>query len=79
MLRIRKHIPKPTCTDLEECDIELQILSDAVLWGTDYEDAQMYIDFPPEKSKELRDWMNVPDDYFTASLYFRILIYTQVP
>lgn len=26
----------------------------------------MYIDFPPEKSKELLDWMDIDDDYFIA-------------
>lgn len=63
---LKKQIPKSTCTDLKEWDIELQILSDAVLWDVDYEDAQLYIDFSPEKSKELRDWMDIPDDYFMA-------------
>ena len=32
----------------------------------DYEDAQLYIDFPTEKSKRLRDWAGIPDDYFLA-------------
>jgi len=36
------------------------------LFDTDYEDSRLYIDFPPEKSKELLDWMDIPDDYFMA-------------
>jgi len=36
------------------------------LFDTDYEDSKLYIDFPPEKSKELREEMDIPDDYFMA-------------
>jgi hypothetical protein len=62
----REQIPEPTCEDLDEWDFQMQRLSEAVLWDGDYEDAQLYIDFPPEKSKELRAAMGIPDDYFMA-------------
>jgi hypothetical protein len=51
---------------LDEWDFQMQRLSDAVLWDGDYEDAQLYVDFSPEKSKELRGMMGIPDDYFMA-------------
>jgi len=37
-----------------------------ILWDVDYEDAQLYIDFSPEKSKRLRNWAGIPDNYFLA-------------
>jgi hypothetical protein len=41
-------------------------LSDTILWDTNYEDAKLYMDFPPEKSKDLREQAGIPDDYFMA-------------
>ncbi|MFC1634882.1 hypothetical protein ACFL5Z_08570 [Planctomycetota bacterium] len=59
-------IPNPTCTDINTWKLEVESLSDRILFDTDYEDSKLYIDFPPEKSKELLDWMDIDDDYFTA-------------
>jgi hypothetical protein len=57
-----EQIPEPTCTDMDKWSFEVQILSEAILFDMDYEDSKLYMDFPPEKSKELRDWMDIPDD-----------------
>ena len=57
-------IPDLTCDDLEEWETEVQKLSHAILWGVDYDDDQLYIDFPLEKSKQLSDWAGTSDDYF---------------
>ena len=62
----RVQIPEPTCEDLDEWDFQIQKLSGGVLWDGDYQDAQLYIDFSPEKSKELRGMMGIPDDYSMA-------------
>ena len=59
-------IPESTCDDLDEWETEVQELSHAILWDVDYEDAKLYIDFPPEKSKRLRNWAGIPDNYFLA-------------
>lgn len=59
-------IPEPTCDDLDEWETEVQELSHAKLWDVDYEDAKLYIDFSPEKSKRLRNWTGIPDNYFLA-------------
>ena len=32
----------------------------------DIEDGDIFMDLPVEKSKELLDWMEIADDYFTA-------------
>jgi hypothetical protein len=61
-----ERIPGPTCTDMDKWNLEVEILSEAILFDADYEDSRLYMDFPPEKSKELRDWMDIPDDYFMA-------------
>jgi hypothetical protein len=62
----RAQIPDPTCEDLDEWDFQMQELSGGLLWDGDYQDAQLYVDFPPAKSKELRGFMGIPDDYFMA-------------
>jgi hypothetical protein len=59
-------IPETTCTDMNKWKVEVEILSDIILFDTDYEDSKLYTDFPPEKSKELREEMDIPDDYFMA-------------
>lgn len=61
-----EEIPETTCTDMAKWKVELEILSDPILFDTDYEDSKLYTDFPPEKSKELREQMDIPDDYFMA-------------
>jgi hypothetical protein len=61
-----ERIPEQTCTDMDKWSLEVGILSGAILLDTDYADSRLYMDFPPEKSKELRDWMDIPDDYFMA-------------
>lgn len=59
-------IPEPECTDMDKWKTEVEILSDTILFDTDYEDDKLYIDFPPEKSKELREQMDISDGYFMA-------------
>ncbi len=61
-----EEIPETTCTDMDKWKLEVEVLSDAILFDTDYEDSKLYIDFPPEKSKDLREQMDIPDDYFMA-------------
>ena len=61
-----EEIPETTCTDMNKWKVEVEILSDVILFDTDYEDSKLYIDFPPEKSKDLREQMDIPDDYFMA-------------
>ena len=61
-----EQIPETTCTDMNKWKVEVEILSDTILFDTDYEDSKLYIDFPPEKSKDLREQMDIPDDYYMA-------------
>ena len=59
-------ISAPTCTDITQWKFQLEQLEDRILWDSDYEDGPMYMDHSPEKSKKLKDWMNIRDDYFMA-------------
>ncbi len=61
-----EEIPETTCTDMNKWKVEVEILSDTILFDTDYEDSKLYTDFPSEKSKDLREQMDIPDDYFMA-------------
>jgi len=59
-------IPPVNCRDIDSWTCEVEELADRILWDSDYEDGDMYLDHPPEKSKELIDWMEIDDNYFTA-------------
>jgi hypothetical protein len=61
-----EEVPAPTCHDQEEWDIEIQELSDCILWDADYESDDLYLDRPPEEARELRREMGISEDYFAA-------------
>ena len=54
------------CPDMEEWDFLIEEITDLILWDRDYNDEDVYADLPPEKAKEVRAYMNIPDDYFRA-------------
>ena len=62
----RDEIPEPKCTDLDKWEIEVEELSDGILWDLDYGDEDLYIDKPPEEAQALKDFMRMRDDYFSA-------------
>ncbi|MFC1792953.1 hypothetical protein ACFL3Q_05140 [Planctomycetota bacterium] len=59
-------IPAPTCTDVDEWELEVEGLTDHILWDRDYEDDHTYMDHPPEKTQWLKHMARIRDDYFTA-------------
>ena len=59
-------IPAPTCTDVDEWELEAEGLTDRILWDRDYEDDHTYMDHPPEKTQWLKDMARISDNYFTA-------------
>ena len=59
-------IPAPTCTDVDEWELEVEGLTDRILWDRDYEDDHTYMDHPPEKTQWLKHMARIRDDYFTA-------------
>lgn len=61
-----ENIPAPSCTDMEEWDLEVEVLTDRVLWDRDYEDDRTYADHPPEMTQWLKYMTRIPDDYYTA-------------
>ena len=52
------------CKDEQEWLIEIEELSDLILWDADYEDENLYIDKPLEEAQALKDFMRMRDDYF---------------
>jgi hypothetical protein len=61
-----EEIPEPTCADPDEWDIEIQEVSDCILWDADYESDDLFMDRAPEEARELRREMRIEDDYFVA-------------
>ncbi len=59
-----EELPKEDCEDEQEWLIEIEELSYLILWDTDYEDEDMYIDKAPEEAQRLKDFMRIRDDYF---------------
>jgi len=59
-------VPAPTCTDIEEWDLEVEVLTDRILWDRDYEDDRTYADHPPEITQWLKYMTRIPDNYYTA-------------
>ncbi|HUU17840.1 MAG TPA: hypothetical protein VMW72_11865 [Sedimentisphaerales bacterium] len=59
-------IPDASCEDYDEWYIEVDELANAILWDRDYEDGDIYMDHPPEKTKWLKYMAMIPDDYYTA-------------
>jgi hypothetical protein len=60
----REEILDPTCDDLDEWDIEIQELEYCILWDVDYDDADLYLDQPPEESESLRSMAGISDSYY---------------
>jgi hypothetical protein len=59
-------IPPPTCEDPDEWEIEVESLADDVLWDADYDDADLYLDQPPEKAEWMKGMARIPDNYYLA-------------
>ena len=58
--------PSSDCDDLEEWDIEVDSLAEAILWDADYDDESLFIDDAPEKAKVLRTLAGISNNYFLA-------------
>jgi hypothetical protein len=61
-----EQIPKSSCEDMMEWDIEVECIADCILWDADYEDDKIYMDGEPERTKFLKDMARIPDNYFMA-------------
>jgi len=59
-------IPDPSCEDFDKWNFEVDELADAILWDRDYEDGDIYMDHPPEKTQWLKHMARIPDNYYTA-------------
>jgi hypothetical protein len=61
-----EEIPAPNCDDPEEWDIEIQEVSDCILWDADYESGGLYLDRAPEESQAHREMAGIDQDYYLA-------------
>lgn len=61
-----EEIPEATCDDPGEWDMEIQGVTDYILWDRDYEDGALHLDKPPEKSEALRTFARISEDYYLA-------------
>ncbi len=59
-----EEIPAPDCEDIGEWEIELQCVSDAILWDADYDDEYLYADRSPEESTALRKMAGINEEYY---------------
>jgi hypothetical protein len=62
--RDAEDLPDEGCEDEQEWSIEIEALSELILWDADYEDEDLYIDKPPEEAQRLKDFMRIKDEYF---------------
>lgn len=49
-----------------ECDINLEVLENRVLWNRDFENGDIYLNLDPEHSDYQKKTMGIDDEYFTA-------------
>ena len=61
-----EEIPDITCEDFGIWDLEVDELANAILWDRDYEDGDIYMDHPPEKTEWLKYMAVIPENYYTA-------------
>jgi len=61
-----EEIPDTTCEDFGIWDFEVDELANDILWDRDYEDGDIYMDHPPEKTQWLKYMVMISDNYYTA-------------
>ena len=59
-----ENLPDEDCKDDQRWSVEIDELSNLILWDYDFEDEDLYIDKPPEEAQILKDLMRMRDDYF---------------
>lgn len=59
-------LPDPDCTDTEDWNLLVDVLSQRILWDDDFNDADRFLDAPPDEANSLRDQFGIDDDYYRA-------------
>ena len=59
-------LPAPDCTDTEDWELLVDVLSQRILWDDDFNDADRFLDAPPDEAESLRDRFGIDDDYYRA-------------
>lgn len=59
-------LPDLDCTDTEDWNLLVDVLSQRILWDDDFNDADRFLDAPPDEADSLRDQFGIDDDYYRA-------------
>jgi hypothetical protein len=57
-------LPTESCTDLDEWNFLIEMLSDAILWDDDWIDDGLILDADPETAKARKEMLGIEDDYY---------------
>jgi hypothetical protein len=52
--------------DLDEWDVLIGCLADAVLWDEDWKDAEDHLDVDPKAGRAVRKLLGIDEDYYVA-------------
>lgn len=59
-------LPSLDSRDIDEWDIPIVVLTERILWDEDFNDADIYMDLPPEHGELVKRQLSIPAGYFTA-------------
>jgi hypothetical protein len=62
---IDEELPAADCEDLNQWELLIDCLMDAVLWDEDWRDEGTFLDAPPETGRQLKRFMGIDRDYYT--------------
>ena len=59
-------LPEPSCCEIEEWDILVEVLDFYLLWDDDWEMPEMVMDKDPETARRIKEHLSIDDDYYVA-------------
>ena len=62
--RLRRRLSD--CTDTEDWELLVDVLSQRIVWDDDFNDANCFLDAPPDEAESLRDRFGIDEDYYRA-------------
>jgi hypothetical protein len=62
----RVRVPKTSYASAGRWADLVEVMSEGLLWGTDFEDFINLLDLDPGRARRVRERFGIPDDYFTA-------------
>lgn len=62
-----EEMPAATDSDSESWAFVLDSFEDLILWDTDYELVDQFLDLPPDAAREIKQMSGIPEDFYIAS------------